>query len=163
MFANVLLSRGRRAVIGLSLILVLLAGCGGDDDPAAPATPAVPGTLVGFWAVTGVTVDGTAVDPAEFFGWDPAIELAYLEIRADGTYEYHEIDGAFDTLYWEEGTITATATELAAQVTAENGESLATPHTGIVGTYTIAGDLLHLTATAGADVVVIELTKGTIS
>lgn len=113
---------------------------------------------VGTWTMSGVTVDGSAVDPAEFFEWDAGTEAAVLFAYANTDYAYEERDAADETLYRETGYIITDDTQLRVVVETENGEEVQ-DYNAFLGTWAVTGDDLVLTTEQDGSTIVLTWTR----
>jgi hypothetical protein len=121
-------------------------------------TPLIAVEVVGTWAIASVTVDGSPVDPAEFFEWEAETDTAVMYAHANSDYAYEELDASGAVLYTETGYLDVIEDQFAVTVETENGEDIQ-DYGAFVGSWAVDGDGLVLTAEDEGSTIVITWTR----
>lgn len=109
--------------------------------------------LMGPWRIGSITVNGSAVEPGEFFDWDAATVTNTLTVYPYGAYVTNDLDADGDVVYIETGYLEVDATSVSVVVYTEDGVDV-TPHEAFSGTWARSGEDLVFTALEGEDTVV---------
>ncbi len=140
------------ALAVLAALLLPLAGCSDDDDnPTGPGTPTeLPAELVGDWAISAATVNGTVVSLAEFLEWNATVTGDMLSLANDGSYTEREFAADRSVVETYTGTVTVDGDHMT--VTENTGK--AAGEVVFDGTWSLLNNRLTLTQTVDGDEVV---------
>jgi len=136
----------------LAAILLITAGCDGDDDNTVSDV----NDLFGTWVQESVTINGVGADLADVLEWDEETVAGYLALYNDYTYEAKEVNASDSNLYLETGTFDIDDSWLIVTASTENGSPV-TPHQVFNGQWSTNGIVLTLTQTVGNDTMVLTL------
>jgi len=117
-----------------------------------------PVETVGVWSMAGVTLNGEAADPAEFFEWAEGSTAARLSTFTNARYVYVEVDDEATELYHETGLVYIYENTIQITVYTENGVDVQ-DYNAFDGTWEVVGDELRLTQEDGGDTVVMTWQK----
>jgi len=140
-------------VLATICLLLILVGCGKDDNNPAGPQNNVPAELVGGWLYDSATLNGGPFSLALLLGWDPGTEAARFMVGADESFIYEELDADSAVVWTESGTFTVDGNTATITVT-ENDDGPVNPPDILSGTWAVSGDTLTLSTTyLGATVV----------
>ncbi|NOY90930.1 MAG: leucine-rich repeat domain-containing protein [Deltaproteobacteria bacterium] len=131
----------------------------GVEVSLSPEALQLPVALVGVWGDPRVTVNGSTVDPASFFEWDPGSVDMHLSLYFDRSYLAEELDAAGAVRYFDSGAASSEGDGLLLQMQDDNGTLVDPPEDVIEGAWTATAHSFTLTVTDGTDVSVLTWTR----
>jgi hypothetical protein len=119
----------------------------------------LPLELVGVWGHPSVRVNGSVVDSASFFEWEPGSVDMRLSLYSNSSYLAEELDAGGAVRYFDSGAASSEGDGLLLQMQDDNGTLVDPPEDVIEGAWTATAHSFTLTVTDGTDVSVLTWTR----
>lgn len=138
--------RGILLSMALVACALLAIGCGDDDESptgSGGGSSTSPADLVGNWAYSSITADGSSVALDVALDWYANTDEAILSFTAGGGISYVENNGSGSELYREDGTYTLNSGNYMVSMTSSSPDLGYTPYS-TSGTWSISGNTLTI-------------------
>jgi len=145
------------ASLSAMLLVVIIAGCGKDDDSTGPDT-SIPAELIATWTYQSATINEIPVSLGLALQWHEGTVSARFTISDDGTFVNEELDSDGMLIWTESGTFTVSGNNATITITS-NSDGPVNPPDVMSGTWALDGNELTLTTTLEGLTVVIVATK----
>ena len=147
-----------RIIASLSAILlvVIIAGCGKDDDSTGPDT-SIPPELIATWTYQSATINEIPVNLGAVLEWHEGTVSARFTVGGDGTFVNEELDGDSLVIWTESGTFAVSGNNATITITSDSDGPVNPPDI-MIGTWALSGNELTLTTTLeGFPVVIVAI------
>ncbi len=145
------------AILSMIIPVVIITGCGEDNDPTGPDT-SIPAGLIATWTYQSATIGGQEINLGIALQWQEGTVSARFMVSDDGTFVNEELDIA-DTVQWtERGTFTVSDNNATITITSDSDGPVDPPDI-MSGTWALNGNLLTLTTSMEGLAVVIVAVK----